>query len=145
MKIFKQYLLFFFLGFIIAIIDFRLCKLEIFAFLKSNIFNILITVIALNLTAVIFLFTRLTDEYKGIFNDTIEEIHFSIKEQIVIIPIALIATLLHNDIMSLKIISSVSLEDIRRIVVYTIFVFTIYSIWDITEATFLYIKYLNQN
>lgn len=144
MKKLKQYIVFIFYGLVLNIVDFYLCKDTIGAYLKLNIITFLVTIIALNLTAVIFLFTRLTDEYKGVFNDTINEIHLSIKDQIIIIPISLVLISINEDYLKIMIIYGFNFKGVQMIMIHGIFIFSVYSIWDIAEATFLYVKHINR-
>lgn len=145
MKQLKQYGYLLVIGILFNIFDNSLCSGSIVKYLRYNIIGLIVTVIALNLTAVIFLFSRLTDDFNGGFNDTISEIHLSIKEQIISIPITLILLSITTERLSASIIPCFSLLDWVQSIIIGVFALLMHSIWDISNATFLFVKYLNRN
>ncbi len=134
---------------IIIIISVSLCVLSIViesnfleTYLKQNLVLILITLLAINITTLSVILTRLkdiVDKYGGDFALTISEMYYSLKEQLILISIAILILLFSES----KMITSLSpcYDLIFNILLTAIFIYAIDILRDTGNAIFSILKF----
>jgi len=140
---------------IYMLISFFLCIISIYiesdylyCFLKLNLLNILITILAVNTATLGLLSTKIQDVYlnfKGVdFTETTSEMKKSLLEQIIIIALSVVVLILIQ--------SKAIIFDLKDLIGYTVLtsvlIFDIHILWDTGNSIFVLldeIKGLNDN
>ena len=109
-------------------------------FLKANILTILLTLLAINTATLGLIATKIHEilsKYPKLnFDKTIKEMHFSLKEQVFLIILSICVLVIDCS----KIVNFVHKELILNALLYAVFFFSIYILWDTGKAVFILIN-----
>jgi uncharacterized membrane protein YfcA len=142
----KNMSLFLIIGLIVALLAGWLQSDFISGFLSENLITLLIALVAINTTTLSVVLTKireLSDKLGGNFTRTAKEMKISIKEQVVLVILAVIVQVIGTS--SLIIASFPPITFVSNVVLIAIFSYALYILYDTANSVFVILQFENDN